>query len=120
MKYKLERIKKNIKNEIMKIITNKELNDPRIPEFLTIHKVAISKDLHYCHLYFSMIGDKNQKNKALIGLNNASGFLQKIISKRLILKYTPKIEFRYDEEEEKAFKIDKILDSLSKNREPHN
>ena len=101
----------------MKIITNKELNDPRIPEFMTINKISISKDLHYCHLYFSMIGDKSQRSKALNGLNSASGFLQKIISKRLALKYTPKIEFRYDEEEEKAYKIDKLLDSLSKERE---
>ena len=117
MKYKLERIKKNIKNEIMKIITNKELSDPRIPEFMTINKISISKDLHYCHLYFSMIGDMSQKNKALNGLNNASGFLQKKIAKRLALKYTPKIEFRYNEEEDKAYKIDKILDDLSKKRE---
>ena len=101
----------------MKIIASKELNDPRIPEFMTIHKISLSKDLHYCHLYFSMIGDNSQKNKALNGLNSASGFLQKILAKRLALKFTPKIEFRYDNEEEKAYKIDKILDSLSKKRE---
>lgn len=120
LKYKQERIKKDLKNEIMKIITNKEVKDPRIPDFMTITKVTLSKDLHYCHLYFTMIGELNQRNKALKGLNNASGFFQKIIAERLALKFTPKIEFRYDEIEEKAYEIDKLLDSISQERESNN
>ncbi len=120
MKYKQERIKKIIQNEIMKTITNKEVKDPRIPEFMTITKISLSKDLHYCHLYFTMIGDLNQRNKALTGLNNASGFFQKIMAEKLATKYTPKIEFRYDEIEEKAYEIDKILDSISKENELKN
>jgi ribosome-binding factor A len=117
LKYKFERIKKNLKNEVMKIITNRELKDPRIPDFMTITRITISKDLHYCHLYFSMIGDINKRSKAVSGLNSASGFIQKRIADRLALKYTPKIEFRYDKLEEEAHKLDKILDTLSHERE---
>ena len=90
----------------MKIITNREVKDPRIPDIMTITKINISKDLHYCHLYFTMIGDDNKRNKALIGLNSASGFFQKLIASRIDLRYTPKIEFKYDENEVKAYKID--------------
>jgi len=101
----------------MSSIVNHEVKDPRVPLIITITKASISKDLHYCHLYFSMLGSEKEKNNAIIGLNSASGFFQKIIAQRLTLRFTPKIEFRYDEVEEKAYKIDDILEKLSKERE---
>lgn len=116
MKFKIERIKKLIKNEIMKIVSEGSLKDPRIPTFFTITKIKLSKDLHFSHIYFSLFGDDTKKKLAIIGFNNASGFIQKILSERLKLKYTPKIEFRYDEDDDKANKVDQILSDLSNER----
>ena len=116
MKYKSERIKTLIIEEVMKIITLGEVKDPRIPRIMTISRITLSKDLHYCHLYFTTIGDKADINKAVNGLNSAAGFFQKIIGERLQLRFTPKIEFRYDEEEEKAFQLDKTLAQIENER----
>jgi ribosome-binding factor A len=99
----------------MKIIANQEVKDPRIPRIITITNVSLSKDLHYCHLYFSLLENKD-KNKAVTGLNSAAGYFQKIIAERMKLKYTPIIEFRYDDIEEKAHKVDELLDSLTDER----
>ena len=63
MKYKSERIKTLIIEEVMKIITLGEVKDPRIPRIMTITRITLSKDLHYCHLYFTTIGDKADINK---------------------------------------------------------
>jgi len=113
LKYKLDRLKKLITHEIMRIITEKYLKDPRIPEFMSITNITLSKDLHYCHLYFSMINDdENAINNALTGLNNAKGFIQKLIGERLQLKFTPKIEFRYDHTQNKAYNVDKIINNI--------
>lgn len=113
----MERIKKIIQEEIMKIISARLIKDPRVPEFLTITKLTISKDLHYAHIYFTTFGnDSEKKHTAIKGLNSACGFIQKIIAEKINLKYTPKLEFRYDEEEAQAYKVDKILDTLSKER----
>ena len=49
-------------------------------------------------------------------LRLAAGFFQKIIGERLQLRFTPKIEFRYDEEEEKAFQLDKTLAQIENER----
>lgn len=117
MKYKIERLKKILKKEIMRIISEQILTDPRIPDFLTITKVSISKDLHYCHLFFSMLGNQKKRDNAVHGLNSAAGFIQKIIAQRLALKYTPKIEFRYDQQEEEANKVDQLLNNLTKQRQ---
>jgi ribosome-binding factor A len=117
LKYRAERIEKSLIHEVMRAIANHEVKDPRIPSILTITKVTVSKDLHYCHFYFSMIGSDVEKKRALLGLNSAKGFFQKIIAERVALRFTPKIEFRLDSEEETAYKIDSLLDDLSKERE---
>jgi ribosome-binding factor A len=116
LKYRAERIEKSLIHEVMNAIACHEVKDPRIPSILTITKVTVSKDLHYCHFYFSMIGSDAEKNRALLGLNSAKGFFQKIISERVSLRFTPKIEFRLDIGEETAYKIDSLLDDLSKER----
>jgi len=115
----MERIKALITREIMSIIVKGEVKDPRIPKIFTITNVTVSKDLHYCHIYFSMMGDTNIKT-ALTGLNSASPFFQKALGERLNFKFTPKIEFRYDEIEEKANNLDKIFKTIEKEREEKN
>jgi len=115
MKYKIERIKALITREIMSIIVKGEVKDPRIPKMFTITNITVSKDLHYCHIYFSMIGETNIKT-ALDGLNSASPFFQKELGERLNFRFTPKIEFRYDEMEEKANNLDKIFKTIEKER----
>ncbi len=101
----------------MIILSEKRLKDPRIPDFVTVTRVKISKDMHYCHIYFSLLNNKNDYKLAEAGLNSASGYIQKIISEKVEIRFTPKVEFRYDLNEEKANKIDDILDQLSKKRD---
>ncbi len=116
MKYRQERIKKLIIQEIMKAVTNGVIKDPRIPKIFTITHLTISKDYHYCHIYISMMGSNSEKKNAVIGLNSARGVLQAIIADNIKLRYTPLIEFRYDDKAEKAFNVDKILYKLEQER----
>jgi ribosome-binding factor A len=115
--YKQDRIKTLIVNEVLKIIAEGEVKDPRIPKIITITRISLSKDLHYCHLYFTFLNSDTDKVKVTHGLNSASGFFQKLIGERLKIRFTPKIEFVFDEEEDKAYKISKLLSDLSKERE---
>jgi len=112
----MDRIKNLIIQEIMKAITNGVVKDPRIPKILTITHLTLSKDFHYCHVYFSMMGSNSEKKNAVIGLNSAKGVLQRIIADNIKLRYTPLLEFRYDEAAEKAFNVDRLLYELSEER----
>lgn len=116
MKYRESRIKKLIIQEIMKAITNGTVKDPRIPKIFTITNLTISKDYHYCHIYISMMGSESDKKNAIIGLNSAKGLLQAVIANNIKLRYTPLLEFRYDEKAEKAFNVDRILYKLEQER----
>ncbi len=100
----------------MSIVVKGDVKDPRIPTIFTITNITVSKDLHYCHIYFSMIDEKNIPT-ALAGLNSAAPYFQKELGNRLKLKYTPKIEFRYDEMEANANRLDKIFLDIAKQRE---
>ena len=109
MKYKIERIKQMIKKEVMNTIAMGTVQDPRIPVVMTITRITVSKDLHYCHIYFTSYGDESSRRRAVEGLNSSSGLFQREIARNLKLRFTPQIEFRYDKEEEKALEVDKIL-----------
>lgn len=109
-----EKIKRSIEKEIMKLIVSGAIKDPRVPTLLTITKITLSKDKHYSHIYFSLNGTKQAKDLAVKGLNNAKGFIQAQLAEKLKLRFTPKIEFRIDPFEEKANRVDVILDMLAK------
>ena len=109
-----EKIKRSIEKEIMKLIVSGAIKDPRVPTLLTITKITLSKDKHYSHIYFSLNGTKQAKDLAVKGLNNAQGFIQAQLAEKLKLRFTPKIEFRIDPFEEKANRVDAILDMLAK------
>lgn len=100
----------------MRALTSGAVKDPRVPKIMTITDISLSKDLHYCHLYFTMIGEEKDRKQAILGLNSAKGFFQKIISENLNIRFTPKIEFRYDEKEDEALRIDNIIENIAKER----
>lgn len=109
-----ERIKKSIEKEVLNMIVNREIKDPRIPSLLTITKVTLSKDKHYSHIYITVKDSEEAKELAVKGLNSAKGFIQMRLADKLQLRYTPKVEFRLDKFEDKAEKVDEILNQISR------
>lgn len=101
----------------MTMIVSNAVKDPRIPNLLTITKITLSKDMHYCHVYFTVLSEHSTKIDTIIeGLNSAKGYIQKNIGDKLQLRFTPKIEFRHDQEQAKADNVDSILEKLTKER----
>ncbi|HBD94439.1 MAG: ribosome-binding factor A [Spirochaetes bacterium GWF1_31_7] len=113
MSIREERIKKSIEKEVMNLIVNGSIKDPRVPNLLTITKVTLSKDKHYSHIYITLTGTEQAKELAVKGLNNAKGFIQLNLADKLQLRYTPKIEFRLDKFEDKAELVDELLKQIS-------
>lgn len=120
MSLKLERIKKELQKEIMSRVVDGSIKDPRIPSIFSITKITISKDLHYAHVYFSMYGTEKEIKNAVAGFNSAKGMFQRLIARNLNLRFTPKLEFRYDTFEEQAYKVDRILREIAGKNEGNN
>ena len=109
-----ERVAEEIRKEIATMLFG-EVHDPRIG-FVTITKVALSKDLRQAKIYFSMIGTEEEKEKTMQGLESASGYMRREIGKRLKLRYFPELTFKFDDSLEYAQNIEKILKEIKSDK----
>ncbi|MCK4437138.1 30S ribosome-binding factor RbfA, partial [bacterium] len=82
--------------------------DPRIG-FITITDVELSRDLRHAKVFISVYGDESEKEKALKGLSSAAGFIRREVGKRVKLRYTPEIVFKWDRSIEKGAQIEEVL-----------
>ena len=84
------------------------LKDPRIG-FVTITGVKVTDDLHLATIYFTVIGNDEQKTDSAAGLNSAKGFIRREMGKTLKMRYVPDLIFRYDASVEYGNRIEGIL-----------
>lgn len=98
---------------VLSDLIKKEVKDPRIG-LVSILKVDVSQDLKQAKVYFSVIGDKDEREKALNGLNSASGFLRSELGKNLKIKHIPKLIFSIDTSIEEGINITKKIEEVIK------
>ena len=109
-----ERVGDQILREISNLLLLK-VKDPRL-KGVTLTDVRMSKDLRYAYIYYSLLGEEEQKNQAQAGFESAKGFIRKAIGEKLHLRYVPDIQFRYDTSLEQGQKIERLLEEVGPNR----
>ena len=85
------------------------LKDPRIG-FVTVTAVDTSPDLRHARVFVSVLGDPEQREQTLAGLQSSHGYLQTRIAAELRLKRTPTLEFVYDESVDRGMRISELLE----------
>ncbi len=94
--------------KIVPEIIEKEVNDPRIG-LVTITSVDISPDFKHAKVYFTVHGgEKSGKSNSEV-LNHASGFIQHELARRIKMKNTPKLNFKYSPMMGKMERIEELL-----------
>lgn len=110
MKHRLERVKELIKRELSDLIA-REL---RFDQLVTIQEVDITPDLKQAHVFVSVFGgDDKAARKALGQLHDKRKELQYLLSRRVILKYTPQLNFKLDLALERGTRVISILETLN-------
>ena len=89
------RINEAIKEEMASIL--RTVKDPRIGIMTSVVKVDTSRDLNYCKIYYSVLGDKEERKKTKEGLQNAAGYIRRELAIRLNLRQTPELSFIEDD-----------------------
>jgi ribosome-binding factor A len=84
------------------------LKDPRIG-FVTVTAVETSPDLRHARVFVSVLGNNQQREDSLAGLQHAHGVLQAEIAKVTHMKRTPELKFVYDDTVEKGMRINELL-----------
>jgi ribosome-binding factor A len=76
--------------------------------FTSITDVEVSPDLHFARVYIS--GLKEDETRVIVDrLRDLSGRVRKFLGQRIRLRYTPELDFQYDETTMRASRIEEIL-----------
>jgi ribosome-binding factor A len=103
------RVSQEIRKILIDIIESGDLWNPLIEgKTISVTQVDISPDLKNCDAYIMTLGGENV-DEAAKGLNDAKGFIRKLMGKELTIRYTPQITFKIDETFDQAAKINEIL-----------
>ncbi len=107
---RIKRINEMIKREIGMMLLE-DVRDPRL-KFVTITDVVVSKDLQHAKVFYSFLGsDKQAVEEAL---ENARGFIRRLVGQRVIMRYTPEIIFLYDKSIEYGDRIEQTLEEIKR------
>lgn len=98
-----------IREEVADIIMHK-LKDPRLG-FITVTEAWISDDLRHAKVYVSVLEDA-KKNETFKILASSARFIRSELSKRVKIKFIPKLVFKLDKSIEYGAKMDKILNEI--------
>lgn len=109
------RVAEAVKNELSILLVSK-VADPRL-QAVSISRVEVSDDLSLARVFFTVFGGKNEIHKAKKGFGRASGFMRSHIAKTLNLRFTPTLEFRYDDIADKVAELDEIFEQIANERE---
>lgn len=97
--------------EVVSMAILTELRDPRVQD-VTVTYVEVSADLRHAKVHVSVMGDEEKQDLSLRGLQNASGFLQQKVGKRIETRYTPKLKFVLDKGVKHSIEVSRILSEL--------
>ena len=95
-----------VKREVVQML-QRDLNDPRLQD-VTVSDVEMTRDLGTATVFFT-IQDETKAKEAATVLNKATGFVRRGLAQSSVLKYTPKIKFKYDNSILRAERIDQLL-----------
>jgi ribosome-binding factor A len=108
--FRLERLNESVKELLCELLLN-GIKDPRVG-FVTITSVKIAPDLLTAKVYFSVMGDDDEKLESRRGLESAKNFMRKTVSKELKLRHVPDFKFVYDDSLDKAIAIEEALKDI--------
>jgi ribosome-binding factor A len=101
------RVADAIREEVSALL-RRGLKDPRIG-FVTITGVEVSGDLRNAKVFYSVVGDPAKRAESQKGLDSATPYVQGEVGRRLRIRNTPILEFRFDPSIERGARIEQLL-----------
>jgi ribosome-binding factor A len=81
---------------------------------VTVNDVDVAGDLKNARVYIGLLGTTEQKKTALDLLNKNRPRIQSIVAKTVVLKYTPRLKFLFDESVTRGSRVLQIIEELEK------
>ena len=104
------RVASNLREVVAELVAF-EVKDPRVAG-VTITDAEISGDLRIARVFFIPRGEGTSPDDALIGLRSAARFLRREVGRRMRMRHTPELDFRFDPSLDYGARIDRKLKEL--------
>jgi len=88
-----------------------DVRDPRVRD-VTVLGVEVTADMREAKVSVSVMGDEDQQDLTLRGLQNSAGFLQAKIAQRIETRYIPKLRFVLDKGIQNVVAVGEILNRI--------
>ena len=114
-KNRISRIDEDLQRELSALM--RRVKDPRVQQGLfTITAVEATGDLRYAKVYYSVLGDVDEKELRK-GLKSIAPWLRRELGSVLTLRYTPELLFERDNSLERGQRLSEIIRDLEKKNE---
>ena len=105
------RVGENVRDALVEVFRH-DLKDVHLG-LTSITGVDVSPDLHYARVFMS--GFKEDETRQVVdALQHARGRVRHFLGKRIRLRYTPELDFKYDEAPERGGRIESLLAELNR------
>lgn len=105
-----ERVAEMLREEISEIVSY-ELDDPRV-QTVTVTDVRVADNLRDARVFVLVEGDEKEKKDALSALQHAASYVRKQVAVSMNLRHAPVIHFVRDTVEERAQRVDALLEEI--------
>ncbi|HMJ89869.1 MAG TPA: 30S ribosome-binding factor RbfA [Candidatus Acidoferrum sp.] len=85
---------------------------------VTVNDVDVTGDLKNAKVYLGLLGNTEQKKTAIEMLSKNRVRIQGLVSKTVVMKYTPRLKFVVDESVDRGNRILQIIEELDKTTPP--
>lgn len=109
---KNNRLNGEVQKVLAEIIRN-EIKDPRIHPMTTVMETVVAPDLKTCKAYISVLGNDEDIQNTMKGLQSAEGYIRSLLAKKMNLRYTPVITFISDQSVEYGINMMKLIDEVT-------
>ncbi len=105
-----QRVGDQIQRELATVL-QLEMKDPRLG-MVTVSGVDVSRDMAIATVYVTFLGIEGQKaiDQAVEVLTDAAGYLRTELSRRMRMRFTPQLRFRYDESLVRGRRLSSLID----------
>lgn len=115
MSQRVVRVNELVKREISEILhTRYQQETVRF----TVSQVSVSPDLRHGRVHYSVLGDDDDIRAAGRFFARHGAEIRRMVGKRIVLKYLPRLEFVHDQGLEHGARINRVLDELGLTGEP--
>ena len=93
---------------VLSEVIAREVKDPRVGN-VTISAVDLAADMRTARVFFTPFASAHAPDEVREGLTRAAGFLRGEVSRRLGLRYAPRLQFVFDDSFDKAAELTDLI-----------